>query len=1549
MGEDDRNDEKRRERMRARALQKPHIQKMRQAQLDGGALQSSTTRVALDRDGDGGHDKTKRDTTQDEARRHRPAVTGPATLHRAAAQSRQSSSLHRPGKTSSLKRTVPDEFIPRRESAKKRRADIVVEIAAREANDSDGDFVVTPSRKPPHEVPRSSGRTGGSSESALHTHGRGTDREPVLISDGSSTASSPAASPTPSGASRETRFWSVDRAESPSPEDELDRSEQGPVEEEPPSDHESEQGLFRHEPLETEPRSGHESEQELFDHNSFSVHESDGAPASAVPADFSTATFSAPASDDSIFDSEADEQSPPPPSPSPVIVARNDSPSAADLTRLSLPISPVGSRPASAGGESISGVSLNSSTVEPSAACRTDGSLGRYLHAIREQDKTEGGDEYLQAQGKVYDKVIRDFFEVECDCPHPCERDEPENTHTVQERVTQLQQSLPPLSKIFGENGSYDPSAYFPKWKSFLSHQPVEPVSLRRTQEALHRPITVERQYDIDSFWLGATDLAAIRAPNTFRLTLLPHFSHNMTREQVIQPHGLDLANTRHILLGSFNTLSVHFTVHLLFPGSMKSGGRSNALSLDRQRDLYDDIILPAVHEAVRDPARQEIPKTFDMAYAKSRSYQEKPGTGRWRAEDESRAYQLSYDIPAEDLPLFWQLIVAKANQLRIQTRRGEPAAYFKNPQLLMQAHDLKNTFKADSLNEVFSLFEWTTLAHIDPEKVDMRSCWIDVGVRDFVANLSSRELRRSEEYTLLWKSACNARLYDRLKDAAPDSSLTATHYRSFLLRDAGNLTATVKPTKTPNVGHPASRKTGIARAKAYASNKELFSVVFSNYRNFSSTLFPLLALDEGLIRDLATLTKERERSRPALQKAWEANKRHLYSISGPKTLANYGLRKEVTLRLDAVLAMWSRGAFDPDKNPHTGPMSRVVGTQSEAGQPHYPFWIVPTRDFNALIFTQAARLVVPLDHLFKQASSGPSSPRKPDEGSIRRVLAYYTAQLFCRLLVHSLSSQREVNYDDWIWRSRWRAQVARRTFYERRGLGLATPIDASGMLWIPRSLFDWQHGHIALETLVGLYMSRSPLQTHLASQTNIQALTTSQVTVEFFLKEWIRDAQQAFKGGRKKEGLAIADRIMRLCAEEIARAYNQNLLAKMEEFWERVRELADPDVVPPLALLEKAQKDAAAEVSRIVTAQTVWEIYREAWPAYTTAMQLDVGDVGFDGLPGELPCWMITRKHSPPNDGWSEFVFSRIFHWDKPPKWDRRWFLQVYRGLKAQWSVLSTTPAGQFDNRLKRIIGRYIMVTFNSDVGGEDSHDLRLYDACAGRHMPDGLSGDAAPRVLTAKGFQNLERLLRKDWLYVMGPAIKKAPEEERNSACSQALRHIALLAGPNWASDKRMEHVVPWCRGKDDFFRHPLPSTHRCVQERSDDLLSKPTIVLPSRHNVMKLVARVRSFRGRSPELERRLQWTTRLLNNGGKQYDMLTHLDAKKKAAEVTRQSPSLLRQFLSQSEPPQEPVPSGEVDEEETASESGGCGSVTDEEERDMSEELGSLVYDSAVEP
>ena len=85
---------------------------------------------------------------------------------------------------------------------------------------------------------------------------------------------------------------------------------------------------------------------------------------------------------------------------------------------------------------------------------------------------------------------------------------------------------------------------HFNQWKRFLSHQPPEPLSFRQTQKALpQRSVPVERQWDIDSVWIGATDLAAIRAPNDFRLTFLPHFTLNLAADPMIQSHGLDLAN----------------------------------------------------------------------------------------------------------------------------------------------------------------------------------------------------------------------------------------------------------------------------------------------------------------------------------------------------------------------------------------------------------------------------------------------------------------------------------------------------------------------------------------------------------------------------------------------------------------------------------------------------------------------------------------------------------------------------------------------------------------------------------------------------------------------------------------------------------------------------------------------------------------------------------------------------------------------------------------------------------------------------------------------
>ncbi|KAH6985462.1 hypothetical protein EDB80DRAFT_822164 [Ilyonectria destructans] len=465
--------------------------------------------------------------------------------------------------------------------------------------------------------------------------------------------------------------------------------------------------------------------------------------------------------------------------------------------------------------------------------------------------------------------------------------------------------------------------------------------------------------------------------------------------------------------------------------------------------------------------------------------------------------------------------------------------------------------------------------------------------------------------------------------------------------------------------------------------------------------------------------------------------------------------------------------------------------------------------------------------------------------------------------------------------------------------------------------------------------------------------------------QEWLQDARQAFNEKRDKEGKVIADRIMKLSAEEIARAYNQHLLSKIHSYWDRVRESLGRNVLPDLSRLQQAQKDAAAEASQTVTAQTIWEIYMEAWAVYTTTLP-DSAQEGSQML-GELPCWMTTRKYLPPKDRWSDFVFQHLFGRSTPPKWSRNHFLQVYR-------------TGPIDVHLRRILGSCIMIAFNSDqwkeVGTNHTRDtwyhgkpaffqiqylapyfsppqdnchIRLGSVSSGHRLSEELSPDTTPRVLTAQRFQHLESVVQQDWLRIMGETVelRSGSQDAINRHCRRALRHMTLLAGPNWVSGERLEYIVPWKLGATDSFRVPIPSAH-VLTEGSDTLLSHPTIILPTRRNVMRLFDTIRSFSGLSQEIIQRLRWEKRQLHNNGNQYDLRSHLEAKKEAAELTRDSPSLLRLFLSQTEPPERNVELGDTDGLETESEvvdSDVSETDTESDSPELSDGLASIVYDS----
>lgn len=1128
------------------------------------------------------------------------------------------------------------------------------------------------------------------------------------------------------------------------------------------------------------------------------------------------------------------------------------------------------------------------------------------------------------------------------------------------------------MQTIFAERGNAcDPRASFPQWHSFLSDKPPEPLSLRKTQASLpHDSVTVERQWDVDSIWLGAKSLSAIRAPGHFRLSFFPAYKSNISTAQVIQPHGLDLAHTRHTSIGTFITAGVRFSVLLFFPNGARSYTKAsaNSLSLTRFRDLYDEIILPAIFETVPDYVRQEIPSSYDLLYAKSRAYQEKPGAGRWSAEDESRAFRLSYSIPASNLAEFWASVVEKANMHRVQTRRGEAVPYFENPRLLFQAHDLKNTFASQTIEGSLALFRNIVLAGLNASQIDMHSCWLDVGMRDHVSQPSSpSSAHRDEPWTLLWKSACCDHLHDQLGGVVPEASLVADQYRSYLLRDGGTYYAKAKPSRASNPGHPEARSPGIIRAKAYNCSKDLFGVMFSDYQLFSSGLLPLLAFDETMLKDLAATDQNRQRAfvsqlnRSHLVDAWEANKRHMRAVATLKRYPNFGIRKEVTFRLDVILAMWADGMLDPDQNPYTGPVCWNVPLTSSASDQHCPFWVLPTETVVKFVSTQAARFVLPLDHIFSQASKQVARPLSSSSSSldpVQQILGLYTAQLLCRLLIHSVDDEQEYGFDNWIWRPTWTVRTrgrGQRSLKQRRGLGLGDTIDTSGTLWIPDGHFNWQRGHIALEVLIDLYISRNPLQAKLARQSNVQALTANQVTIELRFQQLTSNARIEYDQGRREDAERLAGRAITLATQEIARAYHQHFLAKLHSYWDRTRGQVGRQKLPVLDLLKQAQEDSAAETSRIPTAQTIHGIYAEAWAKYCKVMTDDVdendrSDFNMSSssslqsaLPEELPCWMTTRRRLPPKNSWSDFLFQQIFCRAKPPTWNALFFLQLYRRFKEVWEK-TCASLGSFDGCFSRQIGYYIQVAFNCDHSKEvgTSHgrttwhhdkppffqiqywapyfspprveeNTPLSSVYRRREYPEGLSPCSTPIILTSREFGGIERAIWPHWVEIMHgvDGLRSSDRKKIQRHCRRALLYASYIAGPIWGRDDDVNFIQPWSLNQpsrtgggidEHIFRVPVAETH-ISRQILEETVSQPTIILPTRDNIIGLLDTMETLPGHSSTFLARLRWTRRRLNNQGDQYDIRSHLDARQEEIETTAQDQSLLDQFLQQGEPPE----------------------------------------------
>ncbi|KAH7478807.1 hypothetical protein FOMA001_g9023 [Fusarium oxysporum f. sp. matthiolae] len=123
-------------------------------------------------------------------------------------------------------------------------------------------------------------------------------------------------------------------------------------------------------------------------------------------------------------------------------------------------------------------------------------------------------------------------------------------------------------------------------------------------------------------------------------------------------------------------------------------------------------------------------------------------------------------------------------------------------------------------------------------------------------------------------------------------------------------------------------------------------------------------------------------------------------------------------------------------------------------------------------------------------------------------------------------------------------------------------------------------------------------------------------------------------------------------------------------------------------------------------------------------------------------------------------------------------------------------------------------------------------------------------------------------------------------------------------------------------DIFYVPVAETH-IPKTFVEDTTSEPTILLPTRDNIISLLDTIKTVAGHSSTISERLSWTRRRLNNQGNQYDLPSHLAARHREVEPSVESQSLMERFLRQIDPPEwdiEPVDREELDEmRETAEE------------------------------
>ncbi|KAJ0125950.1 hypothetical protein HZ326_30943 [Fusarium oxysporum f. sp. albedinis] len=177
---------------------------------------------------------------------------------------------------------------------------------------------------------------------------------------------------------------------------------------------------------------------------------------------------------------------------------------------------------------------------------------------------------------------------------------------------------------------------------------------------------------------------------------------------------------------------------------------------------------------------------------------------------------------------------------------------------------------------------------------------------------------------------------------------------------------------------------------------------------------------------------------------------------------------------------------------------------------------------------------------------------------------------------------------------------------------------------------------------------------------------------------------------------------------------------------------------------------------------------------------------------------------------------------------------------------------------------------------------------------------------------FQRYAASLMQLWTRLIShnDQVCQARLKERNRVCKEVIDYLMALVGPKRSHEENWVHSEPWkfygssmgYGQRGDTFRLPISA----IPTRSSISPNHPTILLPSRHNVMALINTIETVPGLDHTILQQAIRIREVLHNDGQQYDIRSHFEARQREMDDVVQPNSILRQFLARTEPPQREV-------------------------------------------